>query len=188
MELGLGTYSLPGWNIPSSGGMTSNLSYDGNVAQNAFKGGNMFPFMAAASLGSSVISGISGGQAANRQAEAEIAAAREQAQGVRDAAFTNLLAGQYGQTGAKMFDQFLQKNAANYQQAFLDPRKSQFASEEKQRGIADSLSPGAQQLRFQNKMDLIDRDTAAKTAVLDRMFGASQGPFSYGRMPGYINS
>ena len=148
-------------------------------------GGGMWP-LAIASLGSSVISGIFGGQAANRQADAQMQAAYAQAQATRDSAFSNLLAGQYALTGAKQFDRFQQQKAADYQQAFLDPRTSQLASEDRQRGMTDQLSPMAQQLRRQANIDQLNRDLASRRAVTDAMFGQiAQNPFAYGNVPGY---
>lgn len=135
---------------------------------------------------SSLIGGIAGGFGANRQADAMIQAAGIQAQSQRDAAFQNLLAGQYALTGAKQFDRFQQQKAADYQQTFLDPRTSQLSSENRQRGITDALSPGAQKLRWQQNTDQLNRTLAEKRAVTDAMFGpVAQQPFAYGNMPGY---
>jgi len=135
---------------------------------------------------SSLIGGIAGGFGANRQADAMIQAAGIQAQAQRDAAFQNLLAGQYAMTGGQQFAQDLQKRAADYQQAFLDPRKSQLASEDRQRAITDSLSPGAQKFRWQQNIDTMNRDLASRRAVTDAMFGqVAQQPFQYGSLPGY---
>ena len=137
-------------------------------------------------LGSSVISGIFEGQAANRQANAMLQSAAWQVQASRDAQFSNLLSGQYAQTGAKQFDRFQQQKAADYQQAFLDPRTSQLASEDRQRSLTDALSPKAQQLRRQQNIDQLNRDLASKRALTDAMFGrVAEAPFSYGNVPGY---
>jgi hypothetical protein len=135
---------------------------------------------------SSIVGGIFGAIGANRQADAQIQAAGIQAQAQRDAAFQNLLAGQYALTGAKQFEQGLQQKAADYQQAFLDPRKSQLASEDRQRGITDALSPGAQKLRWQQNTDQLNRTLADKNAQLSKIFGyTADQPFSFGNMPGY---
>jgi hypothetical protein len=135
---------------------------------------------------SSLIGGAASAFGANRQADAMLQAAGIQAQAQRDAAFQNLLAGQYALTGAKQFDRFQQQRSADYQQAFLDPRKSEFSSEDRQRAIADSLSPGAQKLRWQANIDAMNRDLAGRRAVTDAMFGqVAQQPFQYGNMPGY---
>jgi hypothetical protein len=135
---------------------------------------------------SSLIGGAFGAFGANRQANAMIQAAGIQAQSQREAAFQNLLAGQYGMTGGQQFAQDLQRRAADYQQAFLDPRKSQLTSEDRQRAISDSLSPGAQKIRWQANIDAMNRDLASRRAVTDAMFGqVAQQPFQYGNLPGY---
>lgn len=141
--------------------------------------------MAIAGIGSA-IGGIASAFGANRQANAMIQAAGVQAQAQRDAAFQNLLAGQYALTGAKEFDRFQQQKASDYQQAFLDPRKSQFGSEAAQRTLSDALSPNAQKLRWQQNTDQLNRTLSEKRAVNDAMFGrVADQPFSYGNMPGY---
>jgi len=135
---------------------------------------------------SSAIGGIASGYGASRQANAMIQAAGIQAQAQRDAAFQNLLAGQYALTGAKQFDRLEQQKAADYQQAFLDPRTSQLTSEDRQRGITDMLSPGAQKLRWQQNTDQLNRTLAEQRARTDAMFGpVAERPFAYGNMPGY---
>lgn len=145
----------------------------------------MWP-LALAGLGSSLISGIFQGQAANRQSDAMLQGAYAQAQATRDAAFTSMLGGQYALTGAKEFERFQQQKAADYQQAFLDPRSSELASEDRKRAMTDQLSPMAQQLRRQANIDQLNRDLASKRALTDAMFGqVAQNPFAYGNVPGY---
>ena len=171
----------------NSGGVSFNPSaYSGsyNLGSKSSCSG-MWP-LALAGFGSSVISGIFQGQAANRQADAMLQSAAWQVQASRDAQFSNLLSGQYAQTGAKQFDRFQQQKAADYQQAFLDPRTSQLASEDRQRSLTDALSPKAQQLRRQQNIDQLNRDLASKRALTDAMFGrVAEAPFSYGNVPGY---
>jgi len=164
-----------------------NLNFDttSNYLGNSSASKGMWP-LALAGLGSSVISGIFGGMQANNQAEAQLQAAKWQVEAQRDANFSNLLAGQYAQTGAQQFNRFEQQKAADYQQAFLDPRKSMLASEVRQRSLADELSPAAQKLRRQQNVDQLNRDLASKRAVTDAMFGqVAQNPFAYGNVPGY---
>jgi len=149
-------------------------------------GGSMFPVGAALGAGASIFSGIMQGNAMNRQADAMFEAAKMQAQAAERAGFQNLLAGQYALTSAKQFEEGLQRNAANYQQAFLDPRKSVLESENRARGFADMLSPDAQKLRWQNNIDAMNRTLSEKRAVTDAMFGrVAEQPFGYGNMPGY---
>jgi hypothetical protein len=167
--------------ITKSFGVGQAYNYDsGNLARTG-----MLPELIFGGV-SSLIGGFASAAGANSQAEAMIKAAQIQSQAQRDAAFTNLLAGQYALTGAKEFDRFQQQKAADYQLAFLEPRKIQLASEERQRGISDSLSPGAQKLRFQQNIDSMNRSLAERRAVTDAMFGpVAQQPFQYGSMPGY---
>jgi len=156
-------------------------------SSNSFNSGktNMGPELIFGGI-SSLIGGFASAYGSNEQAAAMIKSAQIQSQAQRDAAFANMLAGQYALTGAKQFDRFQQQKAADYQQAFLDPRKIQLASEERQRVISDSLSPGAQKLRFQQNIDSMNRSLAERRAVTDAMFGpVAQQPFQYGGMPGY---
>ena len=146
----------------------------------------MDPLSVGLGAASSIFSGIMQGQAMNRQSDAMFAAAKMQAQAAERAGFQNLLAGQYALTGAKQFEEGLQRNAANYQQAFLDPRKSILESEDLVRGFSDRLSPSAQKLRWQQNIDSMNRTLSEKRAVTDAMFGrVAEQPFGYGNMPGY---
>lgn len=173
-----GSSFSPGWSDSFSYNPSSSIS-------NQSGGSGMWP-LALAGLGSSLVSGIFGGMASNRQSDAMLQAAGMQAQATRDASFHNLLGGQYALTGAKEFDRFQQQKAADYQQTFLDPRASVLASEDRQRGIADMLSPGAQKLRRQQNTDQLNRTLAEKRAVTDAMFGpVAERPFGYGNAPGY---
>ena len=146
-------------------------------------GGSMFPVGAALGAGAQIFSGIMQGQAMNRQSDAMFAAAKAQAQAAERAGFQNLLAGQYALTGAKQFEQGLQRDAADYQQAFLDPRKSVLSVEDITRKAAAELGPLGQKLRQQEKSGEINSTLAGKFMP---MFGyIADRPFSYGRAPGY---
>jgi hypothetical protein len=161
---------------------------DSALGSTASKG--MFdPLSLGLGLGSSIISGIFGGAAADRQAQAEIAAAREQAQATRDAAFTNLLAGQWAQTGAKDFARFAQQKAANYQQAFLDPARRALGQDEAFTSFATQSSPQAKALRREQNINQLNQGLMARKAVTDAMFGmVPTDPFSYGQAPRYTLS
>ena len=75
------------------------------------------------------------------------------------------------------------------QQAFLDPRRISLASEERQVGFADQLSPAAQALRRQKNIDEMNLQLASRRALTDAMFGqVRQDPFAYGNIPGYAIS
>jgi hypothetical protein len=113
------------------------------------------------------------------------AAANAQYQAARDASFASLLGGQWAATGAKEWDQLMQKNAANYQQSFLDPKKIELATEANRAAWEDQLSGPAQQLRRQKNIDELYNSLAQRTATTDAMFGPIQrSPFSYGGVVG----
>jgi hypothetical protein len=142
-----------------------------------------FPLGAALGAGASVFSGFMQGQAANNQARAMFEAAKMQAQAAERAGFQNLLAGQYALTGGKQFEQGLQRDAANYQQAFLDPRKSVLTAEDLTRRSAAELGSFGQRLRQQSNRDEIQRTLAGK---YNGAFGqVYQNPFMFGQTPGY---
>lgn len=148
-------------------------------------GGSMFPVGAALGAGAQIFSGIMQGQAANNQARAMFEAAKMQAQAAERAGFQNLLAGQYALTGAKQFEQGLQRDAANYQQAFLDPRKSILSAEDLTRKAAAELGSFGQRLRQQEKTDEVQRTLAGK---YNGAFGqVYQNPFMFGQTPGYAS-
>ena len=174
---------------PYDWGQTTKYQYNSSSTSNSGKNNMVIgPELAFAGI-SSAIGGIASAFGANQQSKAMLQAAGIQAQAQRDAAFHNLLAGQYALTSAKQFDRLEQEKAANYQQAFLDPRTSQLASEDRLRGITDALSPGAQKLRWQQNTDQLNRTLSEKRALTDAMFGqVAQQPFSYGNMPGYATS
>ena len=169
---------------PYDWSQTSKYQYNSSSSSNAGKS-NMGPELIFGGI-SSLVGGAFSAFGANQQSKAMIQAAGVQAQAQRDAAFQNLLAGQYAETAVPLFQKYLQQKAVDYQQAFLDPRTSQFASEDRQRGITDALSPGAQKLRWQQNTDQLNRTLAEQRARTDAMFGqVAQQPFSYGNMPGY---
>jgi len=142
--------------------------------------------LAGVSAISNIFSGIAQGQQQKRQMQAQFDIAAAQERSARDAQFQNLLAGQYALTGAKAFDQGLQRDAANYQQAFLDPRANQLESEGRQRLMSDMLSPNAQKLRRQQNVDALNRTLVENRARTDAMFGqVRQDPFAYGNVPSY---
>jgi hypothetical protein len=98
------------------------------------------------------------------------------------ARFQSLLAGQNANTYGKQFEMGLQRDAANYQQAFLDPRKSILGAENYNRMAAAGLGPFAQRLGQQEKSGNIDAIMAGKFMP---MFESASKPFTYGRVPGY---
>ena len=181
-------YSNPYAN-PYDWGQTTKYQYNSSSTSNSGKNNMVIgPELAFAGI-SAGIGGIASAFGANQQSKAMLQAAGIQAQAQRDAAFQNLLAGQYALTGAKQFDRFQQDKAIWSAQAFQDPRTSQLASEDRQRSITDALSPGAQKLRWQQNTDELNRKLAGFRIQTDLAFGPSADrPFAYGNMPGYATS
>jgi len=168
------TSSYPSWG--------SSLKYNYN---NASKGGNNMligPEMVVGGIGS-IVGGIGSAIGANNQAKAMQNIARMNLEAADRAGFQNLLAGQWAKTGAEQFSQSLQRDAANYQQGFLDPRKSILGTEDLSRKAAFQLGPFGQQLRQQQNADTTNQTLAGKYSPL---FGnISVNPYSFGVMPGY---
>jgi hypothetical protein len=181
-------YSNPYVN-PYDWGQTTKYQYNSSSTSNSGNNNMIIgPELAFAGI-SSLVGGIGSAFGANQQSKAMLQAAGIQAQAQRDAAFQNLLAGQYGQTGGQLFSQFLQKNAKDYSQAFLDPRSSQFASEDRQRGLTDQLSPNARKVDWNKHIFDLNLTLSQNRARSDAMFGlTSQNPFAYGNVPGYAQN
>ena len=157
---------------PSSGILNSGSKGGGGRGPEAIIGG----------IGS-IVGGIGSAIAANNQAKAMQNIARMNLEAADRAGFQNLLAGQWAKTGAEQFSQSLQRDAANYQQGFLDPRKSILGAEDLSRKAALQLGPFGQQLRQQQNTDTINQTLAGKYSPL---FGnISVNPYSFGVMPGY---
>lgn len=173
--------SLQGVTKSFGGGEAYNYN-SGNLLKN--KGSGMDPLSAGLGAGASIFSNIMQGQAMNRQSDAMFAAAKAHAQAAERAGFQNLLAGQYALTGAKQFEQGLQREAANYQQAFLDPRKSILNAENITRAYGVELNPFAEKLRQKEQASGINTLLAGK---YNPYFGGevALSPFSFGRSPGY---
>jgi hypothetical protein len=147
------------------------------------KSGSM-AFPAAAVIGAvGQIGGAAlGAFGANAQAAAAERMANRRIEAEERARFQSLLAGQNANTYGKQFEMGLQRDAANYQQAFLDPRKSILGVENYNRMAAAGLGPFAQRLGQQEKSGNIDALMAGKFMP---MFESASKPFTYGRVPGY---
>jgi hypothetical protein len=157
-------------------------AYYGNGGPNLLEGekGMFDPLSVGLMAGSSLLSGIFGGQQANNQASAMFAAEGMKAQAARDAAFQNLLAGQYSQTFAPSVDFQRQKLATNIQQDIFDPKKMSLASQQFGRGVADQLDPDALKLAQTKNLFDLNKSLAEKRAVTDAMFGQVRNtPFNY---------
>jgi hypothetical protein len=168
---------------------TNTFGYDATpVAQDVFKSspsvlennpfakgggkGMAFPFMAAATLGSSVLGGIFSGnqEAKNRQLAADLG--KMQAEAAMQGAFRNAQLGQWNTTSAPEYQYELQKRARNFENKFFKPEEMFLASEERKRVARDELSPEARELSARNRADYISRITADRRAITDAMFGA----------------
>mgnify|MGYP003645532828 CR=1 FL=1 len=178
-----GTSSFsPSWGASTSYNPSSSVTGGSGGAS----GGSMFPVGAALGAASSIFSGIMQGQAQRNQTAMEWALGKAQIQAAERAGFQNLLAGQYALTGAKQFEQGLQRDAADYQQAFLDPRKSILTAEDFNRRAATELGQFGKQLSQQQNIAQINQTAAEKRLLTDAMFGeVARKPFSYGVAPGY---
>lgn len=131
-----------------------------------------FPWMAAATLGSSVFGGIFGGaqEAQNRQLAADLG--KMQAEAAMQGAFRNAQVGQWNTTAAPAYQYEIQKRAREYGNKFFKPEEMFLASEERKRVARDELSPEARQLGAQNRADALARSAADRRAITDAMFGA----------------
>ena len=129
-----------------------------------------------------LVQGIGGAFSANAQAKSAERMARWQIEAEERARFQGLLAAQNAATYGKQFDMGLQRDAANYQQAFLDPRKSILNAEDFNRRAAAELGPFGRKLSQQESSGEINKLLAGKFMP---MFDSANNPFSYGRAPGY---
>jgi hypothetical protein len=132
-----------------------------------------------------LVQGIGGAFGANAQAASAERMANRRIEAEERARFQSLLAGQNANTYGKQFDMGLQRDAANYQQAFLDPRKSILGAENYNRMAAAGLGPFAQKLGQQERSGEIDATLAGKFMPI---FDTANKPFAYGRAPGYTLS
>jgi len=142
---------------------------------------NIGPEMVIGGIGS-IVGGIGSAIGANTQAKSAERMARWQIEAEERARFQGLLASQNANTYGKQFDMGLQRDAANYQQAFLDPRKSILNAEDFTRRAAAELGPFGKKLSQQESSGEINKLLAGKFMP---MFESPNRPFSYGRTPGY---
>lgn len=172
-------YSSASSAYPSWG---SSLQYNPSSGVLNKSSGMAFPVGAAIGAIGQIGGAALGALGANSQAKAAERMARWQIEAEERARFQSLLAGQNANTYGKQFDMSLQRDAANYQQAFLDPRKSILNAEDLTRRAAAELSPFGQKLRQQDKSGEINSLLAGKFMP---MFESASKPFTYGRVPGY---
>ncbi len=168
---------------------TNTFGYDTTpVAQDVFKSsssvlennpftkgkskGMAFPWMAAATLGSSIFSGLSGGKAEANRNQTAAAIATMQANMAMQGAFRQGQQGLFNTTVAPEYEYERQKRARDYGNLFFEPQEQFLASQERKRQLRDSLSPQALEVSARDRADAIARVTADRRAVTDVMFGA----------------
>jgi hypothetical protein len=131
-----------------------------------------FPWMAAATLGSSIFSGITGGQAEAKRSQDAAAIAAMQANMAMQGAFRQGQQGLFNTTVAPEYEYERQKRARNFENKFFKPEEMFLASEERKRIARDELSPEARQLGAQNRINALALRASEQRAVTDAMFGA----------------
>jgi hypothetical protein len=169
--------SYPSWD------KSVKYKYSGGSSQG---GNNMLigPEMVIGGVGA-LVQGIGGAFGANAQAASAERMANRRIEAEERARFQSLLAGQNANTYGKQFEMGLQRDAANYQQAFLDPRKSILSVEDLTRRSAAELGSFGQRLRQQSNRDEIQRTLAGKySGAVGQIY---QNPFMFGQTPGYAS-
>ena len=179
--MGLGTpdfsssYGSFGSNPLSAGGFgaAANLKIPGGIGK-AAKGasGMAFPWLAAATLGSSVVGGLFTGQreAANRQLAADLG--KMQAETAFQGAMRQGQQNQWMTTAAPEYQYQLQKRAREYENLFFQPQERYLLSEERRQQYRDELSPEARQLGARKRAGELAQAALERRAVTDAMFGA----------------
>jgi len=146
-----------------------------NLIKNPLKGGGggmAFPWLAAATLGSSIFSGITGGQAEAKRSQDAAAIATMQANMAMQGAFRQNQQGLFNTTVAPEYEYERQKRARNFENKFFKPEEMFLASEEQKRGFRDILSPEGREVSARERANAIARTTADRRALTDAMFGA----------------
>lgn len=150
----------------------------GSVADNLTKkpfgsgGGMAFPFLAAASLGSSVLGGIFGGnrEAQNRQLAADLG--KMQAEAAMQGAFRQAQGNQWNATAAPEYEYFRQQRAREYGNLFFEPQERFLRSEERRQQYRDALSPESRQVSARERQGQLAQSALERRALTDAMFGA----------------
>jgi hypothetical protein len=168
---------------------TNTFGYDTTpVAQDVFKSspsilennpfakvggkGMVFPFMAAAALGSSIFSGITGGQAEANRSQTAADIATMQANMAMQGAFRQGQQGLFNTTVAPEYEYERQKRARNYENLFFEPQEQFLASEGRKRQVRDMLSPEAREASARDRANQMAITASERRAVTDAMFGA----------------
>ncbi len=131
-----------------------------------------FPWLAAATLGSSVIGGAFGGsrEAANRQLAADLG--KMQAEAAMQGAFRGAQANQWNTIAAPEYAYQTQKRAREYENLFFEPQERFLRSEERQQQYRDELSPEARELSARRRAGALAESALERRAITDAMFGA----------------
>ncbi len=158
-------------------GTGANLKLSGIKSLDAAKSGAgasgmAFPWMAAATLGSSVLGGIFGGrqEAANRQLAADLGTM--QANEARKAALFGAQQNQWNTIVAPEYAYQTQKRAREYENLFFRPQERFLASEDTLQGFRDRLSPLGREVSARERAGSLAEAAAERRAVTDAMFGA----------------
>lgn len=131
-----------------------------------------FPFLAAATLGSSVLGGIFGGrqESANRQLAADLG--KMQAESAMQAAFRGAQQNQWNTIAAPEYQYQLDKRRREYENLFFEPQERFLRSEERLQGYRDQLSPEARELSARERIGRLAETAIERRALTDAMFGA----------------
>jgi hypothetical protein len=142
----------------------------GSAAKGA--SGMAFPWMAAATLGSSVLGGIFGGrqEAANRQLAADLG--KMQAESAMQAAFRGAQQNQWNTIVAPEYAYQTQKRAREYQNLFFEPQERYLRSEERRQQYRDEFSPEAREAKSRERQGALAQAALERRALTDAMFGA----------------
>jgi hypothetical protein len=158
-------------------GTGANLKLSGIKSLDAAKSGAgasgmAFPFLAAATLGSSVLGGIFGGrqEAANRQLAADLGTM--QAEAAMQAAFRGAQQNQWNTIVAPEYEYQLDKRRREYENLFFRPQERFLASEDRLQQYRDELSPEARKLSARERAGRLAEAALERRAVTDAMFGA----------------
>lgn len=158
---------------PGGFGAAANLKIPGGLGT-AAKGasGMAFPWLAAATLGSSVVGGLFTGQreAANRQLSADLG--KMQAEMAMKAAFQRDLQNDWMTVVAPEYDYLRQQRATKYDLSFFEPQRRALRSEERRQEYRDELSPEARRLSASRRAGELAQVAMDRRAVTDAMFGA----------------
>lgn len=170
-----GSMGSPGPFDAGGFGTAANLKISGGaggLGTKAAGGGMAFPFLAAATLGSSVIGGIFGGRQAARDREFAAQMGKMQAEAAMQGAFRQAQQNQWMSTVMPEYQYQVQKRAREYENLFFEPQERFLRSEERLQAFQDELSPEARELSARQRAGRLAETAADRRALTDAMFGA----------------